>query len=711
MGISLIDILPDYIRSRYWLKFAFVVGIAALLIGVVGIVATNSIATNVKQSVQHEYRFGAVQDAERLGTWISGNEQAVKSVSDTPVLRQKGNTSTDPDPDEYLSRQTTHFGLEAGDDFLLIDSETGDILNQSVSNIGRAAGSNFYKDGNGVWLRNVSFQGPHDTFVSTVFESYTDKHMIGFASPVPGTSDRVLVWLVERPGQGFLNGREMAANGSYTVVVNSNREIILHETNGYRLFQKYPTSPVPVDSNAAGSVTVASSAEMNTRHVIGYAPVKELNWTVLVHAPTTEAYGLVSTAQRFGWIATIAGVFFMALFVGLLGKRTTSTLQELENTVGQIEKGNFDTELHSHRIDSIGNLYRGIDSMRETIKAQITESTLVESSSDLITVVDADTTITYMSPSSSKIIGYEPGTLLDQQLLDHVDEDDHSAVRNALKHCKENPDDVKRFEYRLHTAEEEWRVFEAACENFAEDPFVEGFVLSSRDITNRKQREKQLKETKTELEQSNNRLERFASIISHDLRNPLGIAKTYLNFARDTGSPEDFDAVEEAHERMEDMIKSLLATARAGKEIEEPEQVGLAAVVNSAWNNAKTDEASLNIAIPQNMEVSGDYDRLLNVFENLFRNAADHNEGPVTVQVDTLPVGNGFFVADDGDGIPEDQRDTVFDHGYTTRDEGTGFGLDIVKDIIEAHGWEINITESESGGARFEITGVNLQQN
>jgi signal transduction histidine kinase len=160
---------------------------------------------------------------------------------------------------------------------------------------------------------------------------------------------------------------------------------------------------------------------------------------------------------------------------------------------------------------------------------------------------------------------------------------------------------------------------------------------------------------------------------------------------------------------MEDMIETVLTTARAGEAVEELQPVDIAAVANEAWENAETGEASLKMSISESIEVTGDYDRLLHVFENLFRNAADHNEESVTVEVGILPNQDGFFIADDGIGIPEDQRDEVFNYGHTTSDEGTGFGLDIVEDIIEAHGWEITVSESETGGARFNITGVDVQ--
>jgi nitrogen fixation/metabolism regulation signal transduction histidine kinase len=86
--------------------------------------------------------------------------------------------------------------------------------------------------------------------------------------------------------------------------------------------------------------------------------------------------------------------------------------------------------------------------------------------------------------------------------------------------------------------------------------------------------------------------------------------------------------------------------------------------------------------------------------------AVEHGSEGVTVTVGDLGERQGFFVADDGPGVPEDHRDSVFDAGYSTDDDGTGLGLSIVRTIAEAHGWETDVTESESGGARFEFGDV-----
>jgi signal transduction histidine kinase len=143
----------------------------------------------------------------------------------------------------------------------------------------------------------------------------------------------------------------------------------------------------------------------------------------------------------------------------------------------------------------------------------------------------------------------------------------------------------------------------------------------------------------------------------------------------------------------------------------------LADAVSESWTHADTASAELKLTVPEDATVMADRNRLLQVFENLFRNTVDPNDLPLAVRVGLLdgPDVNsdaghqgGLFIEDDGDGIPADERGEVFAHGHTTSEEGTGFGLSIVTDVVDAHGWDIIIAESDEGGARFEITGVEI---
>lgn len=234
---------------------------------------------------------------------------------------------------------------------------------------------------------------------------------------------------------------------------------------------------------------------------------------------------------------------------------------------------------------------------------------------------------------------------------------------------------------------------------FGADQAQLGRLVTLADISHREQ-------YRRELERQNERLDTFANMISHDLRNPLNVATGRLEFAREEFDSEDLEAVDRALDRMEELIDDVLTLARQGQPIGETEEVQLESIVEQCWQVVDTAEATLVVDEP--LSFMADADRLQQLFENLFRNAIEHGGSEVTISVGPLDRAAGFYVADDGPGIPEPDRDRAFESGYTTNEDGTGFGLTIVKEIAEAHGWTIAATASETGGARFEVTGVEV---
>ncbi len=219
--------------------------------------------------------------------------------------------------------------------------------------------------------------------------------------------------------------------------------------------------------------------------------------------------------------------------------------------------------------------------------------------------------------------------------------------------------------------------------------------VSGADITERKERER-------ELERKNERLEEFTSVVSHDLRNPLNAASARLELASEDCDSPHLGKVADAHERMETLIGDLLTLAREGETVADEEPVDLAAVLEACWGTLAMEGPTL--AVETDATIRADPDRLRQLLENLLSNAAEHGGEDIIITVGDCE--GGFFVADDGPGIPADEREGVFDAGYSTSQEGTGFGLTIVNRIAEAHGWTVSVTESADGGARFEITGV-----
>ena len=233
-----------------------------------------------------------------------------------------------------------------------------------------------------------------------------------------------------------------------------------------------------------------------------------------------------------------------------------------------------------------------------------------------------------------------------------------------------------------------------------------------------------------ELARQNGRLDEFASVVSHDLRNPLNVAEGNLELARMAVEDDHLDRVADALDRMHELIEDLLTLARSGRTVDDVRPVDLRSVAERAWATTDTEGARL-VFDGDPGTVRADESRLTQVFENLFRNCVEHGvtderrgnagDGPEGGAGDatttdapgvTVTVGgtdSGFYVADDGPGIPESMREDVFETGYTTSADGTGFGLDIVRTIAAAHGWRVAATEGAAGGARFEFTTVDAE--
>ncbi|MDF9746430.1 PAS domain S-box protein [Natrinema salsiterrestre] len=236
-----------------------------------------------------------------------------------------------------------------------------------------------------------------------------------------------------------------------------------------------------------------------------------------------------------------------------------------------------------------------------------------------------------------------------------------------------------------------------------DDGRFRGTVGVLRDITERKARERELKA-------QNERLDRFASIVSHDLRNPLNVAQGRLEQARENPDcdGEDLEAVAWAHDRMAVLIENILAIARERDPSPETEPIELATLVEDCWRHVETADATLRIET--DAVVRADRARLTQLLENLIRNAVEHGGPEVTLTVGdcTDGDGDGFFVADDGPGIPPAERENVFESGYSSDGGGTGLGLAIVEQTAGVHGWTVTVREGERGGSRFDITGIDL---
>jgi PAS domain S-box-containing protein len=317
---------------------------------------------------------------------------------------------------------------------------------------------------------------------------------------------------------------------------------------------------------------------------------------------------------------------------------------------------------------------------------------LFENSPDMIDVLDADGTIRDVNQRFCAELGYDESEVLGRSIWEFDLKFDAEDVQTQLSGFSVH--ERRKFEGLYERRDGSTMPVEVHLLRLSLDG-EDRFLAISRDITDRKEREQ-------ELERQNEQLEQFASVVSHDLRNPLTVARGRLELLREESDSEHVDAIDSAHQRMDTLIDDLLTLARDGASPASLVLLDLEPFVQTCWQNVDTKAATLRTEIDRS--IRADESRLRQLFENLIRNAVEHGGDDVTVTVGELA--DGFYVEDDGPGIPEPDRGDVFDAGYSTAVEGTGFGLSIVKQVAEAHGWPVRVGSGTDGGARFEFTDV-----
>jgi PAS domain S-box-containing protein len=420
------------------------------------------------------------------------------------------------------------------------------------------------------------------------------------------------------------------------------------------------------------------------------------------------------------------------------GERQTDLVVERDGTSRYLDVRV--TELSSQKPGRVIALRDVTDQRR----AERRHRALIDHSWDLTVVLDDAGTVDYVSPSVERLLGFPPAEFEGRNAFDAVHEDDRETLREEFEQTRTDASYVARFEFRILDADGDVRAFEAIARNLLDNASVEGVVVNSWDVTDRKRRERDLRRT-------NERLEEFASLLSHDLRNPLAVARGNLQLAKE-GELDALDSVENAHDRIDRLIDDVLALARNGQSVADTTTTDLETVATEAWSHVDTGDATLTVEGTH--QFLSDRRRLVRLLENLFRNSVEHGSTgsrtesddavehgstspPSHAQEDTVEHGStgsrtesdegleirvgvlgtepthgngsteaGFYVEDDGPGIPDADRERVFEYGYSSTGDGTGFGLAIVERIAEAHGWTVTTETGRDGGARFCIRGI-----
>ncbi len=330
----------------------------------------------------------------------------------------------------------------------------------------------------------------------------------------------------------------------------------------------------------------------------------------------------------------------------------------------------------------------------------------IKSSPDAIVLANPETgAIIDVSKAAEEFFGYTQEELRSMEVIDLHPADEQERYKELFEtHFEHQPAVVSQFDdgsplfavtaagERIPIEINSWTIEDADYDQ----PLLQGVF---RDISERLRRQR-------ELQHQNERLEEFASVVSHDLRNPLNVAQSRATLLEQECESEHIVPLQTALGRMEEIVEDTLTLARNGQQVSEMEWVKLVNPLRDCWQMVDAPAATLEFE--DDSTIRADPDRLQRICENLFRNAIEHGGDDVTVRVGQADE-QTIYIADDGPGIPDDQRDAVFEPGHSSTPDGTGFGLAIVQRLAEAHEWNITLTDNESGGARFEFRGVDIQ--
>ncbi|WP_440772743.1 ATP-binding protein [Natronorubrum sp. DTA28] len=317
-------------------------------------------------------------------------------------------------------------------------------------------------------------------------------------------------------------------------------------------------------------------------------------------------------------------------------------------------------------------------------------------------------------------------------VCDDSTETDGPDAAEGIRAIADGERDSFTLEYPCHSpSTRRWFTMQARSYHHDDERYV---LVMHADITERRLLEQQARDQA-------DRMEAFATLLSHDLRNPLAVAiaateSLDLESERESleriGTGEIGDStLRTSLERMETIIDDALVLVKTDR-VEHPELVRLDDAVESAWSNVRTNDATVSVL--GSIAVRADPSLLAHAFENLFRNATEHGGKSPSIEVGPLErasngesatepasspyrgsgseraeerkIIDGFYVEDDGPGIPSEYREQIFESGYTTDNDGTGFGLAIVARVVDAHGWSIAVSDADHGGTRFEIRDV-----
>lgn len=346
---------------------------------------------------------------------------------------------------------------------------------------------------------------------------------------------------------------------------------------------------------------------------------------------------------------------------------------------------------------------------------------LTEHSHDLIVLMDGDGLLTYASPSVTRVLGHTPDGFIGRSIFDLIHPDDRGGVRELIAGTLRSEGEAMTHRFRWARVDGSYSWLDGTARNLLHNPAVGAVVVNTRDVTEAVEAERRLQEYSLELQRSNQELQEFAYVASHDLQEPLRKIQAFGDRLRaqhadvlgDTGR-DYLERMQNAASRMQALIRELLALSRVTSEGQPFVRLDLSIIAAEVVGDLESviEEAGGEVVIGGMPEVDGDPFQIRQLLQNLIANALKfHPEGvPPQVSVSAQREGKmvKLEVADHGIGFEEQYGEKIFApfqrlHGRSTY-EGTGMGLAICRKIAHRHGGTIRATGRPGEGATFTVT-------
>ncbi|MBX9853134.1 MAG: PAS domain S-box protein [Cytophagaceae bacterium] len=342
---------------------------------------------------------------------------------------------------------------------------------------------------------------------------------------------------------------------------------------------------------------------------------------------------------------------------------------------------------------------------------------LIENSSDIILIVGEDFKLKFVSPSVTRILGFDPERLINKSLFEFIHADDIDSFSKFLSEILGEADRTHIIdEMRIRMNSGQYIYTEIVGTNMLLDPVVSGIIINCHDITKRKQTEKELLNTNFELDS-------FVYKASHDLKAPLRSVMGLIKLAKLESSDDKqhvyLDMMNKSVLSLDSFIKDLTQFSRNSRMEIEAREIKFDDIINESFGNLKfmdnVEKVTLNKILKIHTKFYSDLTRLSTIFNNLISNAFkyhrfENNNPYINIIIETNPERAMIIVEDNGQGIDQIHLDRVFEMFYRASETsyGSGLGLYIVKNAVNKLNGTIRVESAVNQGTSFIIVIPNL---